>query len=325
MEEQLNHYIRTLQRMRTASGTNKYPDASLHRAPHKPLLMLVVLDLAAEGSLQTNLVALTPELGEMFVTYWKLVMPPDRVANLSLPFFHMKNDGFWHLIPYPGQESVLEAIRQIAGMAELRRTVIGAQLDEGLYQLICAEGLRNALRSAIIQHYFHPAVHERLLEQGQVNMMAFQYSQALLTGARSGGISTIQDADQKPAVRDQGFRRAIVTAYDHRCVLCGIRLLTNEGLTVVNAAHIVPWSVSHNDDPRNGLCLCRLCHWVFDVGLASINSQYRVRLSDQMSALDNRAGYLTTLDSRPIFEPIEPTYNPDVDALEWHRDNVFLG
>ncbi|MCB8986015.1 MAG: HNH endonuclease [Ardenticatenaceae bacterium] len=26
------------------------------------------------------------------------------------------------------------------------------------------------------------------------------------------------------------------------------------------AAHIIPWSESHNDDPRNGLALCHLCH-----------------------------------------------------------------
>jgi putative restriction endonuclease len=55
--------------------------------------------------------------------------------------------------------------------------------------------------------------------------------------------------DYQALVRDQGFRRAVVRIYDHRCAFCGLRLLTSDGRTVVDAAHIVPWSASHDDDP----------------------------------------------------------------------------
>jgi putative restriction endonuclease len=326
MEEQLQHYIKSFGQLRTDSGKTKYPESTLHRAPHKPLLLLTVLDLAAQGNLTTNLIPLTPELGDVFASYWKLVMPPDRAGNLSLPFFHLKNDGFWYLIPQHGKEEALGAIRQIAGMSQLRDTVIGAQLDDDLYQLICIEENRNLLRTVLIEGYFHQAVHERLLEQAEVNLMAFQYSQKLLAKAQTQSIAVSTDGteEQKGAVRDQGFRRAVLTAYNHRCVLCGVRLLTEDGLTAATAAHIVPWSVSYNDDPRNGLCLCRLCHWVFDVGLAGITTKYRITLSKQLTSVGNMAGYLTTLESRPIFEPVEPFFNPDAEALEWHLGQVFL-
>ena len=72
-------------------------------------------------------------------------------------------------------------------------------------------------------------------------------------------------------MRDQGFRRAVVTAYTHRCAFCGIRMRTIDGHTAVDAAHIIPWSLSHNDDPRNGLALCKLCHWSFDEGLLGVS------------------------------------------------------
>ncbi len=39
----------------------------------------------------------------------------------------------------------------------------------------------------------------------------------------------------------------------------------------------------------------------------------------------NIAGHLSTLHDREIFEPTEAVYNPDVDALQWHLDEVFLG
>ena len=43
------------------------------------------------------------------------------------------------------------------------------------------------------------------------------------------------------------------------------------------AAHIIPWRYSHNDDPRNGLALCYLCHWTFDEGLVILTDRYQVK------------------------------------------------
>ncbi len=37
---------------------------TLNRAPHKPLLLLSVLDLFEQGRITTNLIELTPDLGE---------------------------------------------------------------------------------------------------------------------------------------------------------------------------------------------------------------------------------------------------------------------
>lgn len=325
MNNDLAHYVEQFSKLRTDSGKNKYPERTQHKAPHKPLLLLSVLDFAAQGSLTTNFVPVSSELGDLFATYWGLAMPVDRAGNWSLPFFHLKSEGFWHLVPQTGKQEVLAAVRQIAGMAQLRETVIGAQLDEALYQLMCAEESRNALRIALLDKYFQSELRGALLEQAGINQAAYRYSQELLQKVMTSSdtASFAPQLEQPAVVRDQGFRKAIVKAYDHRCVLCGIRLITLDGLTVATAAHIIPWSVSYNDDPRNGLCLCRLCHWAFDVGLASITVKYRVKLSRQMSAAGNISGHLSTLDTRPIFEPQETVFNPDVHALIWHMENVF--
>ena len=42
-------------------------------APHKPLLLLVVLELAEQGQAFGNILALTPELAFRFCTYWSIV------------------------------------------------------------------------------------------------------------------------------------------------------------------------------------------------------------------------------------------------------------
>ncbi len=321
----LNDYVMAFQQLRTDAGATKYPACTLNRAPHKPILLLCVLDLAEQGNLSTNFVPLSTDLGDLFRSYWNLVMPSDRYANLALPFFHLKSNGFWHLIPQQGKGDALSKIRQIAGMAQLRRTVVGAQLDTDLYGAICVSESRKILRTTLINQYFHQDYHAALNEQAIINLGSFNYSQILLDHLQFDSLSAPTDISTvKPQIRDQGFRRAIVMAYDHRCVLCGVRLVTDDGHTAAEAAHIVPWSVSHNDNPRNGLCLCRMCHWVFDIGMAGITDQSRVKLSRQVHNTANIAGHLSTIDGRPIFEPIDVLYNPFAESLLWHMENVFL-
>ena len=49
------------------------------------------------------------------------------------------------------------------------------------------------------------------------------------------------------------------------------RIITPEGHTILEAAHIRPWAYSQDDRPANGLALCKLCHWSFDRGFMRDN------------------------------------------------------
>lgn len=124
-------------------------------------------------------------------------------------------------------------------------------------------------------------------------------------------------------LRKQGFRKAIVKLYDHRCALCGIRLLTPEGHTIVEAAHIIPWRESQDDNPTNGMALCRLCHWSFDEGMMGVNPDYSVLVSKRIQIDNNFPGHMSTLIDRQIIKPENPQFFPDPANLEWHRSNVF--
>jgi putative restriction endonuclease len=125
--------------------------------------------------------------------------------------------------------------------------------------------------------------------------------------------------EDKP-YRDQGFRRAIVRAYDHRCAICGVRILT-----AVAAAHIIPWSLSHDDDPRNGLALCHLCHWTFDKGLVAFNDRYQLKTSPQLVSTPNLPGHLLTLAERKLIGPADDDLWPFLDSIRWHRREIFHG
>lgn len=320
----LTHYLKTFSTLRTDTSRSRWTVATKFRAPHKPLLLLAVIDLIAQRIIKTNFIEFTADLGELFNIYWSRVMPPDQRSNIILPFYHLNSDKFWHHIPKPGMEAILAATRQIRGVAQLQEIVLGVKLDDELYALLCQEESRNLLRTVLIETYFAPELHAGLIEQGIINKEAFQYSQALLEKSRQQKVQEDDETEKyAPVVRDQAFRRVIVSMYDHRCAVCGIRMLTPDCHTVVDAAHIVPWSLTHNDTVQNGMALCRLCHWTFDEGLITVSGTYTVIVSKQLSANNNIPSHLQTLAGRPIIGPGEQELWPDPDALRWHQQKIY--
>lgn len=111
----------------------------------------------------------------------------------------------------------------------------------------------------------------------------------------------------------------VTMAYDHRCALCGIRIVTPDGHTVVEAAHIVPWSTSKNDDIRNGMALCRTCHWGFDEGMLGVSDNYTVITSRSIGIDPDFPGLLTSLSGRGIIPPADRDKYPAREYLAEHR------
>ncbi len=322
----LQHYIDVFSKLSTDKSKARWDDTTRYRAPHKPLLLLAMIDLFSEGIIEANLIELTPELGELFAIYWSKISPLDRRrGNIAMPYWHLQGDGFWHLIPNPGYESFVRTALQVRAISKLKETVLGAQLDSDLYALLCSEEYRNILRSVLTETYFSPTNQAILIEQSLININAFLYSQDLVNQVKN--VTHIKepatDSFSSKAVRDQGFRRAIVKAYDHRCAICGVRILTVDGHTAVVAAHIIPWSKSHNDDPRNGLALCHLCHWNFDEGLLSFSDSYHVKVSSQLSNAPNLPGHFSTFTDRSLIGPSDNDLWPFLDSIRWHRKNIF--
>jgi putative restriction endonuclease len=308
----IDDYARRFARLRTNKNCKVWSEVTAYQAPYKPILLLCVLDLFDSGEISPNLVEISDDLAELFGRYSERVLPFIRPDNLALPFFHLRGDGFWHLLPR-SEGTLLGS--QITSLTRLREEIVGARLDEDLYDLIRSEENRDRLRSVLIETYFSREARRSLVKQSIINCGAFVYSEVQET-------LSLEEA-YLPAVRDQGFQRAVVTAYSHRCVLCGIRVRTLDGHTAVTAAHIIPWSETRDDRPANGMALCRMCHWTFDEGLLGVSQVYEVIASRQLNTLDNLPGYLTNLEGRGIVGPARKPLWPDTESLRWHRENVL--
>ncbi|MFC1567516.1 HNH endonuclease [Thermodesulfobacteriota bacterium] len=281
------------------------------------------MDLIAQGSIAKNFIEPSFELVDTFNSYWNSVMPLGSKTSMAYPYPRLKTDGFWHLIPNPGYENQINI--DFNSMTRLRKVCSGAKMDDDLFQLMINPETREQMREILLETYFAPEIRMKLLEQGHLNYAAYQYSEKLLKVAerKKPFEKPKEESDWQNKIRDHGFRRTIVTLYQHRCALCGIRMLTPEGHTVVEAAHIKPWSISFDDLPTNGMSLCRLCHWSFDKGLMSIGRKYEVLVSKRVQVEKNLPGHILTLSDRNIFTPDEQKFWPTQDNLQWHRQKRF--
>ena len=85
-----------------------------------------------------------------------------------------------------------------------------------------------------------------------------------------------QKVETKRTPRSEAFRKAIRRLYEERCSICGRQLYSPSGNPEVQSAHIYPKRFNGSDDLRNGVCLCRLHHWAFDVGWFSLSDDVEI-------------------------------------------------
>jgi putative restriction endonuclease len=80
----LEKYLQMFENLRTDRGRDRYPAITCHRAPHKPFLLLSVMDLIAQGRITQNLIEPSYELVDTFNTYWASMMPPGSTTSMAL-------------------------------------------------------------------------------------------------------------------------------------------------------------------------------------------------------------------------------------------------
>ncbi len=322
----LDHYRDSFKHLRTDASRARWSAATSHRAPHKTFLLLSVMDMVSQGLIRSNLIQLDADLMDAFDLYWVTIMGQARKGNPVLPFWHLQSESFWRLVPAPDMEGILAVSGKIDSIARLRRLVLGAKVDDALFALLLEAEHRDALRRVLIERYFAPEIRANVVEIGHIAVESFEYSRELLDRLRRRfSLEELPELDEqyRAEARSMAFRRIIAEAYDHACALCGIRLRTPEGHTAVAAAHIVPWSISHNDDPRNGLALCGLHHWAFDEGLVTVAPDHHVVISKIVPRDDSAAMPLLALASSKLRRPADYNLHPADEACEWHRRKVF--
>jgi putative restriction endonuclease len=284
------------------------------------------MDLIAQRVIDTNLIRLNADVTDAFDLYWTRIIGNMRESNPVMPFNHLRSEGFWHLIDLHESALDLQHIDRNEIFRRIKNQALMARLDDDLFTLLQFPDSRDSLRRVLVEEYFSPEIRPIIVEVSRITTESFEYSRDLLN--RSRGRFNLQESPSideiyVTEVRSTAFRRVVVEAYHHTCAVCRIRIVTPEGRTSVAAAHIVPWSHSHNDDPRNGMALCGLHHWVFDQGLIGITPEYMIKVSPILALADPHTEPILALNKTTLYKPPDHFLWPARAALRWHMDHVF--
>jgi putative restriction endonuclease len=310
MPDALQYYLRKIESLRVGRAHGA-------PAPHKLLLLLAVIDLIEAGEIQTNQIEPSPRLVEAFLRYWKHVGTGH--ARVFLPFYHLRTSSFWHLHPRKGKELVLGSVRAFNAMSQLTSTVAYASFDSELFTLLLKPESREYARQTIIDKHLP---HHRPVIEGIVNenRAVTSVEQKLLQQAEKS--SAVVEVPESP-IRSAAFRSVIMKLYDYTCAACRLRIITFDGGSAVDAAHIIPFSLSHDDGIGNGLALCKIHHWAFDSGLLSLDDRYKLLVSSAFDETGPVALLLRNLRDNLILLPPQKPFHPALHALRWHRANRF--
>ena len=282
-----------------------------HERPHKPVLLLSILDLLDRGLVTRNEIPLSTDLVKTFKRYFDVVRQNNDQPTIENPFYHLCGDGFWQLVPKPGQGPLYELgnASRVPTMKALRE--IYGRFDENLWNTLLNDARsRHQLREALTARYF-PEHRDQIVA---------------IAGEQVAPPKEDALRDEPPG-RDGAFRHTILEIYDYRCAACGIRVKISDDPSLVEAAHIIPFGVSRNDKPDNGLALCPNHHWAMDrfliapcpdskraAGIWRVDPGLEARIEGQKD--------LVALANQPVIPPSEEKFYPALESLRWREEHL---
>nr|WP_246574549.1 HNH endonuclease [Chelatococcus asaccharovorans] len=124
----------------------------------------------------------------------------------------------------------------------------------------------------------------------------------------------------KPRLGQGAFRLSVTDSYERRCAISG-----EKTLPILDAAHIRAYDAGGEHTPSNGLLLRTDIHRLFDLGYVTIGPDRRFEVSRRLKADFDNGRHYYDLHGTPMRLPRHQEALPSNEALEWHRQNRYLG
>jgi putative restriction endonuclease len=302
----MNAEERTKQWLGKLTKLNPAPARGVCRgkAPHKPLLLLSILDMVEAGEFPVRAFTRSPGLVLRFRSYGSLIADrwPTRL-DVRLPFFHLSTQQFWE---------ALDGEMRPAGSPG---TCVVCEVNAEFFELLADASFRLKARMVLISKYFEPTERVALFESLGIE------------SGNGGGTSTERVMEEavdaaKRKGRSARFAVRVCSEYRYTCALSGYRCVTGDGATIVDAAHIEAWAATQNDDPSNGLALSKNAHWMFDAGLWSVDADLRIMVNTRAFTEHGPEAFrLGAFAGRHLqFDP-SSRLRPSLECLRRHRSS----
>lgn len=260
----------------------------------------------------------------LFQENWRLLVRTAHQSDFTQPFYYLQSDkvlgeGLWKLYLNSGYQ-INAHIRSVQTLSEV---VAYGSLNEKLAVLLSDAVNRSTVRDYLLSIYF-PKDKAKYYKHKQLNDGFYHVVQSLVLNgpeARHKHISIQTEEDV--FVRSGLFKRYIPQLYQDTCAMTGMRMWSTFKYNFIDACHIVPFAVTHDDTVTNGIALCPNLQRAFDRGLVSIDQDYRIMVSDHIDEQAEHSYSLSKLRGKPILHPRNDGYYPSQQNLGWHRRYVL--
>jgi len=167
-------------------------------APHKPFLLLMVLEMADRGELNTPELPLSPDLAYRFSLFNKVISDRKRPPlELRLPFHHLKTSGIWQPLMADGKPS------------PDRKLTVKVRFDPDFFRCLSDPEFREKAKRVLIETPPYFFADERIALRSMLRLESATSSGAL---KESGPLYTAPFERG----RDARFRiEVVVVAYTH--------------------------------------------------------------------------------------------------------------
>ena len=275
-------------------------------------MLLAVVELFELEKCPENVIRFDDVLLSRYAAYFEIVKTKNDHLDPWKPFFHLRSADFWHLVPLPGRQPVIEALSHASRKSHITDNIDHVRLDNDLVALLSEVSSRHELRETIIHNWF-PSHAERL--RGQIEISKCEK-------ALEAGQAMAPAPVTEVSYRTMAFRRLVCEAYEFRCAASGWRIILPDYKVLVEAAHIVPFSETQDDRPQNGIALTPNFHWAMDRNVIApgpdmkwhVSTMLDVRIADHQPFLE--------LDGKPLLLPKDRKSYPDKDALKLRLDRL---
>ena len=92
---------------------------------------------------------------------------------------------------------------------------------------------------------------------------------------------------------------------------------------IVDGAHIKPFSLFFDNKIANGIALCKNHHWAFDRGWFTVDEQYKIIISNDLEEVSPHTKPMKDFHGEKLLLPQTEQFFPEIEALQWHRQNIF--
>ena len=267
------------------------------RAPHKPLLLLLVLGRLRAGEDPRMAFSLIEEpLRDLLTAFG-----PPRKPHPEYPFWHLATDGIWEV-----QGPAVEARRPADTPSITAARAMSGGLPVDLWNTLQENPqLVDGVARRLLDGHFPQSLHEDILERVGLEITAI--------------------APRRDQRRDPNFRVLVLRAYGYRCSMCGYDGRVDTVPIGLEAAHICWWAAGGPDDVANALALCSLHHKAFDMGAIGFTDDHRITVSQAFNGSRRAHEVIGDLNGASLQPPQAGMPRPAEMHRRWHEVEVFKG